>query len=260
MKEVLPTLKKSEPKFRSFFSRSGSSVADSVSALIESSVDFDVSVEKCSSGPEPKSVARSISVNDPLFYIYTSGTTGLPKAVIIKHIRQLFVGIAAIYTCGFRRDDVIYCHLPLYHSSGSQLGTAPAFFYGATTIIKRKFSASQFWSDCIKYDVTASIAWCSPIEQASQDMTHDFLAGYPVHWRDLSLSSEQSAQSRGASTSCSLGLRQRTPGPDLEGVCDKVLDSTARPTAARRALHIPAGSTLRTWPSSTEPLRAIPAY
>ena len=51
----------------------------------------------------------------------------------------------------------MYSYLPLYHSSGGQLGTAGALFTGTKTIIKKKFSASSFWKDIIKYDVTVNI-------------------------------------------------------------------------------------------------------
>lgn len=75
---------------------------------------------------------------------------------------------------GLRADDRVYCVLPLYHSSGSKLmiiqqwgssfyssikivivTTAVALQAGATIVLGRKFSASRFWDDCTKYNVTA---------------------------------------------------------------------------------------------------------
>jgi len=44
--------------------------------------------------------------------------------------------------------------LPLYHIQGGLGGVAAAIFGGIPQVIIRKFSASQFWSQCIKYDVT----------------------------------------------------------------------------------------------------------
>ena len=52
------------------------------------------------------------------------------------------------------RKDVFYMCLPMYHSSGGQLGISFAIVTGNKTIIKKKFSASAFWKDCVKYDVT----------------------------------------------------------------------------------------------------------
>jgi len=85
-----------------------------------------------------------------------SGTTGLPKAVIIKHLRQLYVMEAANNAIGLTSDDIVYSHLPLYHSSGGQIATAGAILYGTSTFIKKKFSASAFWKDCVKYNITAT--------------------------------------------------------------------------------------------------------
>ena len=70
--------------------------------------------------------------------------------------RQFFATIGAIIIFPLTSNDVVYSYLPLYHSSGGQLATAGAFFSGTTTIIKKKFSASSFWNDIIKYDVTVS--------------------------------------------------------------------------------------------------------
>uniref|UniRef100_A0A8C7QLL4 long-chain-fatty-acid--CoA ligase n=1 Tax=Oncorhynchus mykiss TaxID=8022 RepID=A0A8C7QLL4_ONCMY len=70
------------------------------------------------------------SFNDRLFYIYTSGTTGLPKAAIVVHSR--YYRIAAFG----------------YHSFGLCL------INGLTVVVKKKFSASRFWEDCIKHNCT----------------------------------------------------------------------------------------------------------
>ncbi|KAG7477307.1 hypothetical protein MATL_G00092960 [Megalops atlanticus] len=91
---------------------------------------------------------------DRLFYIYTSGTTGMPKAAIVVHSR--YYRMAALVYHGFRMrsDDVLYDCLPLYHSAGNIVGVGQCLIHGMTVVIKRKFSASRFWDDCIKYNCT----------------------------------------------------------------------------------------------------------
>ncbi|KAL4617376.1 Long-chain fatty acid transport protein 4-like [Arapaima gigas] len=91
---------------------------------------------------------------DRLFYIYTSGTTGMPKAAIVVHSR--YYRMAALVYYGFRMtsDDILYDCLPLYHSAGNIVGVGQCLIHGMTTVIKRKFSASRFWEDCIKYNCT----------------------------------------------------------------------------------------------------------
>ena len=53
-----------------------------------------------------------------------------------------------------RPDDVIYCTLPLYHTNGGVLCAGQMLSVGATLVIRKKFSASNFWLDCIKYKCT----------------------------------------------------------------------------------------------------------
>lgn len=62
-------------------------------------------------------------------------------------------------TCvgGIYEDDVVYCALPLYHSNGGILAAGQMLLKGNTLALRRKFSASQFWNDCIKYRVTVSV-------------------------------------------------------------------------------------------------------
>uniref|UniRef100_A0A3B3CUF9 Arachidonate--CoA ligase n=1 Tax=Oryzias melastigma TaxID=30732 RepID=A0A3B3CUF9_ORYME len=92
--------------------------------------------------------------DDRLFYIYTSGTTGMPKAAIVVHSR--YYRMAALVYYGFRMtsEDVVYDCLPLYHSAGNIVGVGQCIIHGMTVVIRKKFSASRFWDDCVKYNCT----------------------------------------------------------------------------------------------------------
>ncbi|CDH52748.1 probable fat1-long-chain fatty acid transporter [Lichtheimia corymbifera JMRC:FSU:9682] len=98
---------------------------------------------------------KGIGNSDPAMLIYTSGTTGMPKAAVSQHARVDFGGLMYSGVTGLRADDRVYCVLPLYHSSGIIVTTAVALQAGATIVLGRKFSASRFWDDCTKYNVTA---------------------------------------------------------------------------------------------------------
>ncbi|KAM9082444.1 long-chain fatty acid transport protein 4 isoform 2-T3 [Megaptera novaeangliae] len=91
---------------------------------------------------------------DKLFYIYTSGTTGLPKAAIVVHSRYYRMAALVYYGFCMRPDDIIYDCLPLYHSAGNIVGIGQCLLHGMTVVIRKKFSASRFWDDCIKYNCT----------------------------------------------------------------------------------------------------------
>uniref|UniRef100_A0A669ERP6 Very long-chain fatty acid transport protein n=1 Tax=Oreochromis niloticus TaxID=8128 RepID=A0A669ERP6_ORENI len=92
--------------------------------------------------------------DDRLFYIYTSGTTGLPKAAIVVHSRYYRIAAFGYFAFRMRSDDIVYDCLPLYHSAGNIIGVGQCLIHGLTVVVKKKFSASRFWEDCIKYNCT----------------------------------------------------------------------------------------------------------
>ncbi|MBV99034.1 Long-chain fatty acid transport protein 4, partial [Eschrichtius robustus] len=101
-----------------------------------------------------KFISRLYCFPYKLFYIYTSGTTGLPKAAIVVHSRYYRMAALVYYGFRMRPDDIIYDCLPLYHSAGNIVGIGQCLLHGMTVVIRKKFSASRFWDDCIKYNCT----------------------------------------------------------------------------------------------------------
>ncbi|KAF7723014.1 hypothetical protein EC973_002430 [Apophysomyces ossiformis] len=78
----------------------------------------------------------------------------MPKAAISQHARvtmamMMFSGVATL-----QPDDRVYCVLPLYHSSGIIVSTLVTLQAGGSIVLGRKFSASRFWDDCVKHQVT----------------------------------------------------------------------------------------------------------
>ncbi|XP_061630756.1 long-chain fatty acid transport protein 2-like isoform X2 [Phyllopteryx taeniolatus] len=80
-------------------------------------------------------------------------SAGLPKAAIVTHERMWAASFIQS-VCGVTRDDVFYINLPLYHSSGFLIGLGGSIERGISVVLKRKFSASQFWDDCREHNVT----------------------------------------------------------------------------------------------------------
>ena len=99
--------------------------------------------------------SQQIFFDDPCFYIYTSGTTGLPKAGVFKHGRWMrscaSFGMIAL---DMRPTDIVYCPLPLYHATGLCVCWGSAVSGAAGFAMRRKFSASRFWSDVRTYRAT----------------------------------------------------------------------------------------------------------
>ncbi|KAG9489501.1 hypothetical protein GDO78_005467 [Eleutherodactylus coqui] len=111
-------------------------------------------VEFASEDPIPESYRSGSTVKTPALYIYTSGTTGLPKAAVITQGR-LLISSSISTLSGISSNDVLYIPLPLYHSAGLMIGVRGCIQQGATCVLRNKFSTSQFWNDCRKYNVTA---------------------------------------------------------------------------------------------------------
>ncbi|XP_077567006.1 long-chain fatty acid transport protein 2-like [Stigmatopora nigra] len=110
-------------------------------------------ISKASEEPLPRELRANVTFRSTALYIYTSGTTGLPKAAIITQERMWAASFIQSL-CGVKRDDVFYINLPLYHSSGFLIGLTGAIERGISVVLKRKFSASQFWDDCRDHNVT----------------------------------------------------------------------------------------------------------
>ena len=103
----------------------------------------------------PPETAR-VRLRDPCFYIFTSGTTGLPKASVMTHYRWLR-GMAGLgqMTLRLRRDDVLYCCLPLYHNNALTVSWGAVLGTGSTLALGRKFSASRFWDEIRRSGATS---------------------------------------------------------------------------------------------------------
>ncbi|XP_047229551.1 long-chain fatty acid transport protein 6 isoform X2 [Girardinichthys multiradiatus] len=110
-------------------------------------------IDAASDRPVPAVLRATNSLKTPTLYIFTSGTTGLPKAAVITHLQSLKAA-GGFWAFGANETDVIYIPLPLYHSAASLIGIGGTIELGATCVLKKKFSASQFWTDCKQYEVT----------------------------------------------------------------------------------------------------------
>ncbi|XP_047594687.1 long-chain fatty acid transport protein 2 [Lutra lutra] len=143
VEEVLPSLKKDNV---SIYYVSRTSNTDGVDSLLDK-------VDEMSTEAIPESWRSEVTFSTPALYIYTSGTTGLPKAAMINH-QRLWYGTGFVSASGIKEDDVIYTTLPLYHSAALMVCLHGCILSGSTLVLRSKFSASQFWDDCRKYNVT----------------------------------------------------------------------------------------------------------
>uniref|UniRef100_A0A8C5X9Y4 long-chain-fatty-acid--CoA ligase n=1 Tax=Malurus cyaneus samueli TaxID=2593467 RepID=A0A8C5X9Y4_9PASS len=101
-------------------------------------------LHKVSDNPVPSHLRAATDPRNTALYIFTSGSTG----------EDMTLAASLVFThCGAVSQSVMYVTLPLYHISASLLGISGCIQF-STCVLKKKFSARQFWNDCRKYNVT----------------------------------------------------------------------------------------------------------
>jgi solute carrier family 27 fatty acid transporter 1/4 len=84
----------------------------------------------------------------------------------------------ALDVCGLGKNDVVYTPMPLYHTAaggmvlGGSIGQGNVIpfnlvrrgiiilllhFAGRTVVLRKKFSASNYWKDCYEHNVTVRL-------------------------------------------------------------------------------------------------------
>lgn len=116
--------------------------------------DFAAAIAAAPADPVPPAAREDIIAADPLYLIFTSGTTGLPKAAKMSHLRFLNSGEVMGGMMAGRPDDVMYCVLPLYHGAGGMVIPSISLAFGIPFVLRRKFSASNFWPDVRRHKIT----------------------------------------------------------------------------------------------------------
>lgn len=115
---------------------------------------LEPALQGVSSVRPPRSLRDGLHAHKTALFIYTSGTTGLPKAAKISNARvQLYMKAFAGVT-HMQPKDKLYCVLPLYHATAGLCAVGAAMLNGAELVLKKRFSASQFWGDVRRENCT----------------------------------------------------------------------------------------------------------
>ncbi|MFX1323893.1 MAG: AMP-binding protein [Promethearchaeota archaeon] len=127
-----------------------------ISGLDSAQKDYvDLRAQLNESHTKNPNTTHNSKMTDIGFYIYTSGTTGLPKAVIIENQSITWNGVFYGYSITqANSDDIIFIANPLYHSLSICTAWGIAVYLGGTVVLRKKFSASNFWKDVHRYKIT----------------------------------------------------------------------------------------------------------
>jgi carnitine-CoA ligase len=94
-------------------------------------------------------LARSAIVaaaeHDIVAIMYTSGTTGPSKGVRVAHAHAFTYAQHAGEAMKLAEGDVYFAPLPLFHIAGQWALVYACLQVGATAIVRRRFSATDFW-------------------------------------------------------------------------------------------------------------------
>ena len=121
------------------------------SLFVADSPDWEAALAPHAGAPLPD---VEVHPSDVFMLIFTSGTTGAPKAVRMSHGKLTGWGSNLAGRFPLTPDDVCYSAMPLFHSNAAVAGYTAPIAAAATTVLRRRFSASGFLPDVRKYGVT----------------------------------------------------------------------------------------------------------
>ncbi len=103
--------------------------------------------ELFAAAPElPEDEITEARESDIVAIMYTSGTTGPSKGVRIAHAHAYTYAQRAGQVLRLTAGDIYYAPLPLFHIAGQWALVYAALQVGASAVVQRRFSASEFWS------------------------------------------------------------------------------------------------------------------
>ncbi len=92
---------------------------------------------------------------NPVQIIHTSGTTGDPKGVVLTGDRLRAYGVLNKLVWRYKKGDIPYTGLSMTHGNAQSVTVFPALSKkGVMAVIGEKFTKSQIWDICRKYNCT----------------------------------------------------------------------------------------------------------
>jgi len=105
-------------------------------------------------GHSSKKPDVAVHYRDIATILYTSGTTGVSKGVQMSHHYWYDIWAEAVKYARYTDEDVLYTGLPFFHGNAQGITVGPAILADAKAVIVERFSASQLWDDCRRWNCT----------------------------------------------------------------------------------------------------------
>jgi oxalate---CoA ligase len=109
-----------------------------------------------------------VAPQDHALLMYTSGTTGRPKGVLHSQASLLAGGWTSVLAHDLTDADRAMCVLPIYHINGLCVTIIAPLISGGSVLVCERFSASKFWSNCARHEVT----WFSVVPTIISHLLH----------------------------------------------------------------------------------------
>ncbi len=119
---------------------SGSATPDSAVPLQRWQDLFSASTEL------PLEEVADMKEHEIVAIMYTSGTTGPAKGVRIAHAHAYTYAHLVVQALQLSAGDVYFAPLPLFHIAGQWAQVYACLQVGATAVIRRRFSVTDFWN------------------------------------------------------------------------------------------------------------------
>ncbi|MFH1132720.1 MAG: class I adenylate-forming enzyme family protein, partial [Pseudomonadota bacterium] len=112
-----------------------------------------ISFDKLLAESQKKAFRCECDFRDIAYIFYTSGTTGKPKGVLLSHKNVLADIDGITKALDFDPGMTVLCFLPLFHVN-AMLTCSFCVGAGSPVVLRKGFSASEFWEVVDKYKVS----------------------------------------------------------------------------------------------------------
>ncbi|CAG0915877.1 unnamed protein product [Notodromas monacha] len=110
----------------------------------------DCVAHRCTVRPPRDAIPPNSHVGYKFFFYVFRSTNGSHFGLFV------YLASAVQYMTQLSSEDIIYDPLPLYHTAGGMVGVGQMLGFGLTVVVRKKFSASQFWTEAKNNNCTVA--------------------------------------------------------------------------------------------------------